>query len=36
MLFFPHGLLPGIIGAVHALRRRIGGRETATKESPQP
>ena len=36
MLFFPHGLLPGIIGAVQALRRRIGGRETATKESPQP
>jgi branched-chain amino acid transport system permease protein len=36
MLFFPHGLLPGIIGAVHALRRRTGGRETAAEESPQP
>jgi branched-chain amino acid transport system permease protein len=37
MLFFPHGLLPGIVGAVQALRRRIGGgRGTAAQESPQP
>jgi branched-chain amino acid transport system permease protein len=24
MLFFPHGLLPGVIGAIRSLRRRLG------------
>jgi branched-chain amino acid transport system permease protein len=24
MLFFPHGLLPGVLGAIRALRRRLG------------
>jgi len=26
MLFFPHGLLPGLMGGVAAVRRRLSGR----------
>jgi hypothetical protein len=24
MLFFPHGLLPGVVGAIRSLWRRLG------------
>jgi branched-chain amino acid transport system permease protein len=29
MLFFPHGLLPGVVGAMRSVRRRIGFRRAA-------
>jgi branched-chain amino acid transport system permease protein len=29
MLFFPHGLLPGVVGAMRSVRRRLGSRRAA-------
>jgi branched-chain amino acid transport system permease protein len=34
MLFFPHGLLPGIVGALGAARRRIAGADRRPSSSP--